>query len=149
MVGAAQWGSLASEGHAYRDAHGIGEGEINDDCAAYIRDLRDDPAHRALRATHAGLLAAGEVLYVANAVTGMRMRTRTAGVSTGKLHRYAFYTHATLMLAEVGLGLATTSALSRGAHEEQLVLGGVHAAIGLTIPVLVLGSGIAIDHARR
>jgi hypothetical protein len=146
-VGMAQWGSLAAEGHAYREEQGIEEGELDDDCAAYIRDLWAEPKHAALRGIHGGLILAGEGLYVSNAVTGMRMRTQ--GFKPGKLHRIAMMTQGALLLAEVGLGVGTTVALSRGDHDAQLALGGAHAVLGLVIPIWQIGSGVAIDHATH
>ena len=146
-VGATQLGTFMSEGHAYREANGIGEGQMDSTCSAYIQDLWDNPKHRALRYTHAGLLAAGGTLYLSNAVSGMRMRSRAKGVTIPKLHRWAFYTHAALMLSEAGLGVWTSNALSRGAHEEVRALGITHSVIGVTIPVMMIGSGIAVDLA--
>jgi hypothetical protein len=145
-VGAAQWGSLVAEGHAYRDRHGIEEDEISSECAAYIGDLWADPRHQVLRWTHIGLLGAGEVLYLHNAVSGIGMRTgRQPGVTRGEVHRALFVTHASLMVAEAALGFATTSALERGSHWELAAVGAGHAVLGFTIPALVIGSGIAID----
>ncbi len=36
-----------------------------------ITEMWSDPLHQSLRWTHVGLLAAGEILYLANAVTGV------------------------------------------------------------------------------
>lgn len=36
-----------------------------------ITEMWSDPLHQSLRWTHVGLLAAGEILYLANAVTGI------------------------------------------------------------------------------
>jgi hypothetical protein len=146
-VGMAQWATLAAEGHEYREAHDIEEDDMDEDCAQEIRDLWATPAHSALRGVHGGLIAGGEVLYITNAVSGMRMRTQ--GFKPGKFHRIAMLTQASLLLAEVGLGVGTTVALSKGDHEAQIALGGTHAVLGLVIPIWQLGSGLAIDHATR
>lgn len=145
-VGAVQWGTLISAAHAYRDANGIEEDEISAQCAGYIQGLWEDAEHQALRWTHVGLLSAAEALYLYNAVTGIGMRTRDGpGLTAQDLHRYAFFTHGSLMLAELILGLFTTEVLSSGDHWATVGLGIAHTAVGLTIPLVMIGSGVAVQ----
>ncbi len=144
VVGAIRAYDLMSAGHDYRDAHGIGEDQIGPICYDEIASLWR--ADQTLRWTHVGLLIAGETVYLGNAITGISMLSRdTPGVvSRSDLHRYAFFIHAGLMASEVILGFVTSDALSRGDHELVSSLGVAHAAIGLTIPLVVIGSGIII-----
>lgn len=144
VVGAIRAYDLMSAGHAYRDAQNIGEDQIGPICYDEIASLwRGD---QTLRWTHVGLLIAGETVYLGNAVTGVSMWSRgSPGVITrSDLHRYAFFVHAGLMVSEIVLGFVTSDALSRGDHELVSTLGVAHAAIGLTIPLVVIGAGIAI-----
>jgi hypothetical protein len=148
-IGAVQFGTLMSESHAYRDANGIDEDQISSECANYIVGRWEDPMHQALRWTHVGLLSAGEALYLYNAVTGIGMITKNRGFTPQALHRYAFFTHGTLMLAELILGVFTTEVLSTGNHWAIVGLGVSHIAVGFTIPVVMIGSGIAIDRSLK
>jgi hypothetical protein len=59
-----------------------------------------------------------------------------------KIHRIAFFTHAALMVSEIVLGVLTTDALQRGDHDAVISLGVAHAAIGFTIPVIMIFGGI-------
>lgn len=144
VVGAIRAYDLMSAGHAYRDAQNIGEDEIGPICYDEIASLWS--ADQTLRWTHVGLLIAGETVYLGNAITGISMMSRDSPgvVSKSDLHRYAFFLHAGLMASEIVLGFVTSDALSRGDHELVSTLGVAHAAIGLTIPLVVIGSGIAI-----
>jgi mono/diheme cytochrome c family protein len=144
-VGVVQFGTLMSASHAYRDANGIDEDQISSQCADYIIDLWNDPEHLALRWTHVGLLAAGEGFYLYNTVTGIGMLSKERpGLSAQDLHRYAFFTHASLMLAQIMLGVFTTEVLSRGDHWAIIGLGVAHTAVGFTIPLVMIGSGVAV-----
>jgi hypothetical protein len=144
-IGAVQFGTLMSESHAYRDANGIDEDQISSLCADYIMGLWSNPQHTALRWTHVGLLSAGEAFYLYNAVTGIGMIQKGRGAfSAQALHRYAFFTHGTLMLAELILGAFTTEALSSGNHWAVVGIGISHIAVGVTIPLVMIGSGIAV-----
>ena len=149
-VGVAQWGTLISEGHDYRDRMGIDEDQISSLCAAYIGDLWANPFHQTLRWTHVGLLSAGEALYLYNAVTGIGMLTKDRpGLTPQDLHRYAFFTHATLMVTELVMGVFTTSVIQSGSHWAMVGVGAAHTAVGVAIPLLVIGSGIAINHSLK
>ena len=144
-VGAVQFGTLMAESHAYRDANGIDEDQISSLCANYIMGRWEDPQHQALRWTHVGLMSAGEALYLYNAISGLGMRTRDRpGLSAQDLHRYAFFFHGTLMVAEIIMGALTTGVLSSGNHWAVVGLGISHIAVGVTIPLVMIGSGIAV-----
>ena len=107
--------------------------------AAMLNAWRGD---QALRWVHVGLLSAGELLYLADAVTGISMLTPDRpGLTKQDIHRYAFFTHAALMAAELVLGFFTTDALQRGDHDTMLALAAAHTAIGIAIPVIILGAG--------
>jgi hypothetical protein len=47
-----------------------------------------------------------------------------------------------MMVAQVGLGLAESYALSTGQHDLMIGLGAAHAALGLAIPAVMLGAGL-------
>jgi mono/diheme cytochrome c family protein len=88
------------------------------------------------RWAHVGLVASGEALYLFNTITGLTMLTKA------KIHRFSFFLHGTLMLAQIVLGFLETDAFSRGAHDELLAYLGTHAVIGVTIPAIMLFAGI-------
>ncbi len=107
--------------------------------AAMLEAWRGD---QAMRWVHVGLLSTGEMLYLANAVTGIGMLTPDRpGLTKQDIHRYAFFTHAALMTAELVLGFLTTDALQKGGHDTMLAVAAAHTAIGIAIPVIILGSG--------
>jgi hypothetical protein len=144
-IGVVQFGTLISASHAYRDKWDIEEDEISSTCANYIIDLWNDPEHVALRWAHVGLLTAGEGFYLYNTVTGIGMLSKERpGLSAQDLHRYAFFTHASLMVAQIMLGVFTTEVLSRGDHWSIIGLGVAHTAVGFTIPLVMIGSGVAV-----
>jgi hypothetical protein len=146
IVGAIQWATLISAAHAYRDANGIGEETMSPACDNYIMGLWNGTEHQALRWTHVGLLSAGEVLYLGNAATGISMITpHRVGLSAGDLHRYAFFTHATLMLSQLILGALTTTFLSQGNHWTMIAVGAAHTVIGFAIPTIMVSAGIAVN----
>ncbi len=150
VVGGIRAYDLMNSGHEYRDTLGITEeDQIGAQCTGEISSLWGDSAGQALRWTHVGLLAAGESLYLANAVTGVGfMEPLEPGLSSRKIHRYAFFGHAFLMAAEATLGFFTTDALRRGDHEAVTKLGVAHAGVGFAIPVLILGAGAVIELGR-
>jgi hypothetical protein len=150
VVGAVQWGTLMQASHEYRDLMGIDEDQISAQCAAYIANIRDDPLHSALRWTHVGLLSAGEVLYLADAITGIGMLTKDRpGLTPQDVHRYAFFTHGALMISELVLGIASSTFLDLGDHWSIVGVGIAHTAIGVAIPVVMLGAGIYINSVFR
>ncbi len=96
------------------------------------------------RWAHVGLVASGESLYLFNAVTGLTMLTKhvPGKITKAEIHRFSFFVHGTLMLAQIVLGFLETDAFSRGAHDELLAYLGTHAVIGVTIPAIMLFAGI-------
>lgn len=99
-----------------------------------------------LRWLHVGLVVSGESLYLYDAATGISMISKGATPTmAGTIHRTAFFVHAGLMVADVITGFLLTSALDRGNHDQVVGLGATHAAIGVAIPLIILGSGIAVD----
>jgi len=146
VVGTVQWATFINEGHDYRDQLGIDEDEIGSQCADKISEMWGSPLHQSLRWTHVGLLTAGEILYLANAVTGIGMRSKDQpGLTPQDLHRYAFFTHGVLMVAEIVMGFLTTEVLKSGSHEEIMAFAVAHSAVGLAIPIVIISSGIAIN----
>lgn len=144
IVGAVRAYSLMDAGHSYRDSLGITEDTMDGLCSDKIIELWSDPSGQALRWTHVGLIAAGETLYLSNAVSGIGMFSGDdgPGLSRSDIHRYAFFTHATLMAAELVLGVLTSDALSRGDHEAiSEVLGPAHVAVGFAIPAVIFSAG--------
>jgi hypothetical protein len=145
VVATVQWGTMMAAGHDYREAMGIDDYENSPLCAAYLMDLWNAPEHQALRWAHVGLLSAGEGFYLYNTVTGIGMLSKERpGLSAQDLHRYAFFTHASLMLGQIILGVFTTEVLSSGDHAAMLGVGIAHTAIGITIPLVMIGSGVAV-----
>ncbi len=144
VVGIVHFLSLMEQGHAYRDAIGFQEGGPESVRAAAIQSVWNDPSQQTLRWWHVGLLSAGELFYAYNAFTGVEMISDPQpGVLTrADIHRWAFYTHATLMAAQIVLGFFSTYALSPGYHDLLVGLGAAHATIGIAIPVVMVGAGI-------
>ncbi len=149
VVGAVRAYDLMSTAHEFRDANGITEDTMSPVCNDMIQDLWS--GNQALRWTHVSLLAAGETLYLGNAITGMSMarKAKPGEISKSDIHRYAFFTHAALMASEIVMGLFTTDALKRGDHETVSSLGIAHAAVGLAIPLVMIGAGIVIELPAR
>ncbi len=149
VVGAVRAYDLMSTAHAFRDENFITEDTMDPVCYEMIRDLWS--GDQALRWTHVSLLVAGETLYLGNAFTGMSMarKAKPGQVSKSDIHRYAFFTHAALMASEIVMGLFTTDALKRGDHETVANLGRAHAAVGLAIPLVMIGAGIVIELPAR
>lgn len=147
IVGAVHADDLMGAGHELRGALGLSEeDQIGILCSIEINRLWGSSPAQAMRWTHVGLLVTGESLYLSNAITGIGMMGPSrSGLTRGKIHRYALFVHAGLMAAEVALGFATSYALERGDHETVADLGRAHAAIGLAIPVVILGSGAAVE----
>jgi hypothetical protein len=150
IVGAIRAYGLMSAGHDYRDAN-FNEDSLNDGASPFCRDkissLWSEGVGQALRWTHVGLLAAGESLYIGNALTGIDfIRSGYGGGSPkSKLHRLAFFLHGALMAAEAVMGVVTSDALRRGDHGLVRSLGVAHAAVGLAIPTLILGAGAIME----
>ncbi len=140
-VGAARALDLMARGHKIRNTLGIDE-EDDPAIAGALADLYAD--RQTLRWIHVGLLAAGEALYLGNAVTGLSMKLPLDGrTKRADIHLTAFFVHAGLMAGEAILGALTSDALRRGDHEAHLGLALAHAAIGVAIPIVMAGAGLA------
>jgi hypothetical protein len=101
-------------------------------------------ANQPLRWWHVGFVISGEALYLGDAITGLSMLTKsTPGTLTNHdIHRYAFFTHASLMAAQIVLGFLETDALANGRHDEAMFYTGAHAVIGLAIPAVMVFAGV-------
>jgi hypothetical protein len=145
IVGAVHAYGMMSTAHAYRDSLGIEEFSATT-CDPEIASVWNDPTQQALRWTPVGLLAVGESFYLANAFTGASfMAPLGPGWSKAKIHRYAFFVHAGLMVAEGVMGYFSSQALSSGDHGTFHGLLVAHAALGFAIPVVILGAGVVMD----
>ncbi len=134
---------LMNAGHDYRDSIGWDEDTGNPAVrSAEITKLWGDQS--SLRWWHVGLVAAGETLYLADAFTGISMFTdSTPGKLTKHdIHRYAFFVHGGLMISQVVLGILTSDALRRGDHDAVIGYGIAHGAVGIAIPLVMLGAGL-------
>jgi len=134
---------LMNAGHAYRDSIGWDEDTGNPAVrSAEITKLWGEQS--SLRWWHVGLVAAGETLYLSDALTGVSMFTdSTPGKLTKHdIHRYAFFVHGGLMISEIVLGILVSDALRRGDHDAVIGYGIAHGAVGIAIPVVMLGAGL-------
>lgn len=142
VLGAVRAVDLMTKGHALRKSLGIHE-EDDPALTAALSDLW--AGDQTLRWVHIGFLAVGETLYLGNAVTGLSMKLPADSRNIkSDIHLYSFLIHAGLMLTEATLGFLTTNALKTGNHEAHLGFTVAHAAIGLAIPVVTTGAGLAI-----
>ena len=146
VIGVVHLVDMMNEGHSWRDnpANGWSEDTPGSD-ATRSREIETVWGNQQnLRWWHVGLLVAGETLYIGDAVTGISMMTsqKPGKLSKHDIHRDAFFVHSALMVAQVGLGFAETYALSTGQHDLMIGLGAAHAAIGLAIPVVMIGAGL-------
>ena len=134
--------NMMSAGHQLRDANGWTEGSPESIRTGYVEQAWTSDSD--IRWWHVGFLIAGETLYLGDAITGISMMTqqKPGKLSKHDIHRYAFFTHAALMVAQIGLGFAETYALSTGQHDLMIGLGATHAVIGLAIPAVMIGAGL-------
>jgi len=140
-LGVARALDLMNRGHEVRDSLGIDE-ENDPAIASALSSVWENG--QALRWLHIGFLAAGETLYLGNAVTGLSMKLpKGERTLASNIHLISFFTHAALMASEVIIGVMTTDALRRGDHEAHLGLVTAHAVIGVTIPIVMAGAGWA------
>jgi hypothetical protein len=142
IIGVVHLLNMMNDGHILRDAANFQEGGPESVRIPLVEQAWGSDS--ALRWWHVGFIVAGESLYIGDAVTGISMMTRQqpGKLSKHDIHRYAFFTHAALMIAQVGLGFAETYALSTGQHDLMIGLGAAHAAIGLAIPAVMIGAGL-------
>ncbi len=147
-VGTAKIFTFMNDGHAFRDASGIDD-EEDPAVREEFNALWNSSTQQTLRWTHVGLLTAGNLLYLGNAITGLTFPPDPRpGLTPRRIHRIAFYAHASLMAANIVMGFLTTSALENGNHEQHLAFAITHAAIGVAIPLVMIGSGIAVSLAQ-
>ena len=140
-LGVARALDLMNRGHDVRDSLNIDE-ENDPAIASALSSVWENG--QALRWLHIGFLAAGETLYLGNAVTGLSMKLpKGERTLASNIHLISFFTHAALMASEVIIGVMTTDALRRGDHEAHLGLVTAHAVIGVTIPIVMAGAGWA------
>ncbi len=143
ILGAIHIYDMIVPAHQYRDLIGWDEDTGNPAVrSAEIVNVWN--ADSAMRWWHVGLVISGETLYLGDALTGMSMFTKgqPGKLTKHDIHRYAFFTHAGLMVAQIVLGFLTTDAVSRGDHDMMIGLGVAHAAIGLAIPAVMLTAGL-------
>jgi hypothetical protein len=147
IVGIVRFLDLKDRSHARRDNGEGGDGD-SDGCAEIIHEEWADG--QALRWTHVGLVASGEALYLFDAATGISMMKQNKTPSrAGRIHRNAFFAHAGLMATDVILGFLLTNALDKGEHDKVVAYGAAHAGIGIAIPLVIIGSGLAVDFMPR
>ncbi len=143
VIGVVHFLDMMNEAHDYRDRIGWDDDNgLESVRKAEIKTVWGDK--EALRWWHVGFIVAGETLYIGDAITGISMMTKKqpGKLSKRDVHRYAFFVHAGLMVAQIGLGFAETYALSTGQHDLTIGLGAAHAAVGLAIPAVMLGAGL-------
>jgi len=141
IIGVIHFLDMMKEAHNWRDTTNWVEGN---DPARSSEIMTTWGNQQSLRWWHVGFIIAGETLYLGDAITGISMMTHSqpGKVTKHDIHRYAFFLHAAMMVAQVGLGFAETYALSTGQHDLMIGLGAAHAVIGLAIPVVMIGAGM-------
>jgi mono/diheme cytochrome c family protein len=143
VIGTVHFLDMMSAAHAYRNAIGFNE-DIGPESLRIAEIEKVWGADSALRWWHVGFIISGEALYLGDALTGISMFTtpQAGKLTKHDIHRYAFFTHAALMAAQIGLGFAETYALSTGQHDLMIGLGAAHIVIGFAIPVVMLSAGL-------
>jgi hypothetical protein len=142
IMGVWHFVNMMNAGHTLRDQINFQEGGPESTRVPLVEQAWGSDSD--IRWWHVGFLIAGETLYLGDAITGISMMTKQqpGKLSKHDIHRYAFFTHAALMVAQIGLGFAETYALSTGQHDLMIGLGATHAVIGLAIPVIMIGAGM-------
>jgi hypothetical protein len=131
--------SIMNQGHALEESGIANESNRG----AIMMSLWNDPNQQTLRWWHVGLLATGEAFYLYNAVSGIGMWSKDRpGFTREKTHRWLFFLHGTLMVAQIALGFFETYALQYGSHDQHVGVGVAHAVIGFTIPTVMLIAGL-------
>jgi hypothetical protein len=142
IMGVWHFVNMMNAGHTLRDQINFQEGSPESVRIPLVEQAWGSDSD--LRWWHVGFIVAGETLYLGDAITGISMMTHSQPGKLTKhdIHRYAFFLHAALMVAQVGLGFAETYALSTGQHDLMIGLGATHAVIGLAIPAVMIGAGM-------
>ena len=136
---------LVRRGHEIRDRIGYTE-EATDLRPQTDGVVQSWTEHRSQteRVIHSGLIIASALSYTATAtmkLTMPRTSRSQSPASCTRLHRYAFFLHAGLMAANIGLGIAESSALARGNHDLLVGAGAAHIAVGFSVPVVIMAAG--------
>jgi hypothetical protein len=139
--------SMRQQGHDFRDANGFNEDNVENSPARSneIKTIWRGNQSQNQRIIHASLISAGTVCYATTATIELCMPSLNNDPSYQKrvtLHRASFITHASLMAANIGLGMAESNLLSKGKHDAVQILGIGHAVVGFLAPVMMFGSGI-------
>jgi mono/diheme cytochrome c family protein len=144
ILGVVHFADMMTAGHTLRDNLVPPFGEGGPESVRIPLVQQAWAGDSTIRWVHVGFVAGGELLYLGDAITGLSMLTKhqPGKLTRSDIHRYAFFAHVTLMAAQIALGLFETYALSQGNHDVNLALGAAHAAIGLTIPLVMLGAGL-------
>lgn len=139
--------SMRDKGHSFRDANGFNEDNMSSSPAPgnEIKSIWRKNQSQNERIIHGSLIAAGTIFYTATATIELSMPSINDDPAYQKrvlLHRTSFLTHASLMVANIGLGMAESAMLSRGDHDAVRGLGIAHAIVGFLAPVMMFGSGL-------
>jgi hypothetical protein len=139
--------SMMKQGHDFRDANGFDEDNINNnpEVANEIKTIWRKNQSQTERIIHASLISAATVCYTTTATIELCMPSINNDPSYQRkvtIHRASFITHAALMAANIGLGMAESSALSKGSHNAVIGLGITHTVVGFLAPVIMFGSGL-------
>ena len=135
---------LVKRGHELRDRIGYTEESVNTAPRTEgVKTVWADGRSQTERVVHTGLIIAGSLSYATTAtmkLTMPRTSKSQAPVTATRLHRYAFYLHAGLMAANIGLGLVESAALANGNHDLLIGAGVAHIIVGFSVPVVILGA---------
>jgi hypothetical protein len=146
-VGLYHFLSMREKGHSFRDANGFNEENVGNSPAQSneIKTIWRKDQSQTERIIHASLISAGTIFYAATATIELTMPSINDDPlyqKKVKLHRTSFITHASLMAANIGLGMAESGLLSKGKHDAVRNLGIAHAVVGFLAPVMMFGSGL-------
>jgi hypothetical protein len=138
---------LVNRGHDLCPTGGEEDGSFSDSLqTAQTQEAWSQSESQAERVIHAGLIAGALIAYTATATIELTMpRTHVSQrpLSQTKLHKYLFWLHCGLMVANVGLGFWESYALSEGDHDLSKGLGIAHLAVGFSVPVVMVISGLS------
>jgi len=150
VMGTYHFLSMIRQGHDYRDSIGFDEDNGNITVQSNeIKNIWRNSESQSERVIHSALISASTICYVATAtieLTLPRIDDDKSRFSKPNIHRGFFYTHAALMLANIGLGFAESYALSQGDHNLVQGLGVAHMVVGFAAPVVMIGSGFVFSY---